>query len=83
MIKRTNTCQAKLIAPILINYYEKEKNKSPTSETKISYKQIHKPKPLNIRSLTELNNKTTFDNNDLTQFYGNPNLYKSNYINHK
>ncbi len=82
MIKRTNTCQAKLIAPILINYYENEKNESPTSEKKISYKHIHKPKPLNIISRTELNNKT-FDNNDLTQFYGIPKLYKSNYINHK
>jgi hypothetical protein len=71
MIKNTNPCQTKLIAPILNNCYENEKNESPTSETKISVKQIYKPKPLNIKSFTELNSKTLDKKVDLLQSHLN------------
>ena len=86
MIKKTNTCPTKLIAPILNNYYENEnKNESPTSDSTISVKHIIKPKPLNIKLITELNNRTLDKKEDIPQtnlnFYGklyNQKLYKSN-----
>jgi len=86
MIKKTNTCPAKLIAPFLNNYYENEnKNESPTSDSTISVKNIIKPKPLNIKSLTELNNRAFDKKEDIPQanlnFYGKlykQKLYKSN-----
>ena len=77
-------CFTKLIVPKIIQYNENEKNESPSSDSKISIKQIIKPKPLNLNYITGINNKLITKKDELIwpnfDLYGktfNQKVYKS------
>ena len=87
MINQKSICGTKLIAPKLIHYNENEKkNESPSSDSKMSVKQIIKPKPLNINLITGINNKIMSKKEELIKpkfdLYGKPfnqKIYMSDY----
>ena len=76
MINQKNISRTKLITPKLIQYNENDKkNEVPSSDLKISVKNIIKPKPLNINLINGKNNKVMDINEDLLkqnmELYGN------------
>jgi len=68
MIKKTNKRTAKLIVPVIPQYNENEKkNESLISDSKMSVKPIIRPKPLNLKLITESNNKSKNRKEDFSQ----------------